>query len=93
MKRQQKKKSSKRKSEFAWDKPKECKKCYFWNKLKRSCSLGGLDNCYYRIVPPKQSESSCEGCPYGKIRPCIGYCTVQILKNEKNKQKGGQVNG
>lgn len=73
---------------FAWDMPDECKKCYFWNQSKASCSIGGLDNCYYRISPPQKKADPCEGCPYGKHRACIGYCTVQVLNYFKERKEG-----
>ena len=77
---------------FAWDMPEDCKKCFFWNKDKSRCSLGGFDNCYYRISPPEKKTDPCEGCSYGKHRACIGYCTVQVL-DYFTKRKEGKVNG
>lgn len=64
---------------YASDKPKDCKFCYYWNSRKKDCSLG-KENCYY-ILPEKKAvkkKSPCEGCPYGAVRPCIGYCLREI---------------
>lgn len=67
--------------EYADDRPKECKSCYFWIPGKKRCKLG---QCYYSR--DKNGDSSpflqCDGCPYGKDRPCIGWCTQMILKRK-----------
>lgn len=35
--------------------------------------------------------SACDGCPYGKHQPCIGWCTRKILKELKEKRKRHDV--
>ena len=70
---------------YAPDKPKECMYCYYWNSKKNACQLG-KENCYY-ILPDKKADtkkSSCEGCPYGVVHPCIGYCLRKL------QQRGAQ---
>ena len=78
MSKKNKKKSygTMRRPGFARDMPADCKKCYFWNQSKRNCSLGGLDNCYYRISPPKKKTDPCERCSYGKHRACVGNSAI-----------------
>lgn len=61
---------------YAPDKPSDCRKCYFW---KSGCSLG-KDNCYYLISVPLKVKTECDGCPYGRDHPCIGWCTKKILR-------------
>ena len=63
---------------YAPDKPNDCRYCYFWKNNRAGCELG-VENCYYREVPPKK-VSECDGCPYGRANPCIGWCTKKILK-------------
>jgi len=63
---------------YSPDKPKNCRYCYFWKNKKVGCELG-VDNCYYRISESKV-VSECDGCPYGRASPCIGWCTKRILK-------------
>ncbi len=64
---------------YTADKPEECRYCYFWKERKKQCSLGE-EHCFY-ILPEevKEPEPSCGGCPYGRIRPCAGYCIVRVL--------------
>ena len=69
---------------YAADKPKECKYCYFWEGKKKGCQLGE-ERCYY-ILPleeEKKKKSPCDGCPYGRVSPCIGYCLREIQQNRK----------
>ena len=78
---------------YSQDKPKECRYCYFWKNNRVGCELGS-DNCFYRI-PQKQAISECDGCPYGRASPCIGWCTKRILKEMGMTpfQKRGGENG
>ena len=64
---------------YAPDKPSECSKCYFWKGTRSGCSLG-KGNCYYLIREAPKVPSECDGCPYGRDHPCIGWCTKKILK-------------
>ena len=63
---------------YSPDKPKDCRYCYYWKNSKAGCELG-VENCYYR-VRTKKAVSECDGCPYGRASPCIGWCTKRILK-------------
>lgn len=73
---------------YAEDKPKDCSYCYFWNSRKNGCSK---EECYYRLLPEEPFEEKeetwcCEGCPYGRYSPCIGYCLQKILLEIKQKK-------
>ena len=73
---------------YAEDKPKDCSYCYFWNSRKNGCSK---EECYYRLLPEEPFEEKeetwcCEGCPYGRYSPCIGYCLRKILLEIKQKK-------
>ena len=64
---------------YAEDKPKDCKYCYWWGGRKKGCQLG-VENCYYIIQEKKpEKKSPCDGCPYGKNNPCIGFCMRKIM--------------
>lgn len=64
--------------EYAAEKPRDCRYCYFWKDCKTGCILGP-ENCYYIVKAPEREPSPCDGCPYGRDRPCIGWCTKKIL--------------
>lgn len=63
---------------YAPEKPKDCRYCYFWNSNRKRCHLG-KENCYYLVTAPKV-ESECDGCPYGRDHPCIGWCTKKVMR-------------
>ena len=65
-------------TQYASDKPNDCRCCFFWKGDQRGCCLG-KENCYYLIAVPSKPKSECDGCPYGRDRPCIGWCTKQLL--------------
>lgn len=49
------------------------------------------EECYYRLLPEEPFEEKeetwcCEGCPYGRYSPCIGYCLQKILLEIKQKK-------
>ena len=64
---------------YAPEKPDDCGLCFFWNSTQSECSLG-RDNCYYLIREAPKVKSECDGCPYGRDRPCIGWCTKKIMQ-------------
>lgn len=64
---------------YAADKPSDCSKCYFWKGTRKGCSLG-KENCYYLISVPEKVKTECDGCPYGRDHPCIGWCTKKIMR-------------
>lgn len=37
----------------------------------------------------KNHWKPCEGCPYGKYHPCLGYCIAKILKEVKAHRNTG----
>ncbi|MCC8029482.1 MAG: hypothetical protein LIO75_06785 [Lachnospiraceae bacterium] len=64
---------------FSRDKPKECKFCYFWHPGKKVCKPGE-EKCFYIIPEAEPPEPTrCDDCPYGRVAPCIGWCTVDVL--------------
>ena len=64
---------------YSRDKPNDCKFCYYWQGRKNGC-LMGEQNCAYLIREKEPAERSrCDGCPYGKYSPCIGWCTVDVI--------------
>ena len=74
---------------YAADKPSDCKKCYWWDEEEQGCILGE-GKCYFILPKPKKKpKSECNGCPYGKAHPCVGYCLRRIM----NKSYGGQGDG
>ena len=60
------------------DRPWNCKNCFWWKNKKVGCLLGE-DNCYYLAEEPKKEPTPCDGCPYGRYKPCIGFCMKHIL--------------
>ena len=58
------------------DRPKSCRKCYFWKNRKTGCQLG-KENCYYLAEAPIKSR--CGGCCYG---PCASFCMKDILRQK-----------
>ena len=64
---------------YAVGKPKDCSLCFFWKNARQGCSLG-KENCYFIISEPEKEKSDCDGCPYGRVHPCIGWCTIQIMR-------------
>lgn len=75
---------------YAKDRPIDCAYCYFWEGVRKGCNLSV---CYY-LLPDEQTEKeeasgsieSCKSCPYGKHFPCIGYCTLKILREMKGRR-------
>ncbi len=63
---------------YADDKPRSCEYCFFWEKKKKDCILR-KENCYYLISIPPKKKNDCDDCPYGRNKPCIGWCTKRIL--------------
>ena len=64
------------------DKPKDCRYCYFW-KQTEGCTYRGKTDCYYYISAqkPPATVSECDGCPYGRASPCIGWCTKELMRS------------
>ena len=63
---------------YTADKPSDCHYCYFWTNGRKGCRLG-RNNCYYLISLPPKPKSECDGCPYGRDHPCIGWCTKKVI--------------
>ncbi len=74
---------------FASDRPKSCEYCYWWQGRKKGCQLGGENECYYRLSdkPDPKRMSECDGCPYGRVSPCIGFCIKKLREEQKEAWK------
>ena len=70
----------------------QSKFCFNWGGRSKCCKLGE-ENCYYILPEKKKAKktSPCDGCPYGRINPCIGYCLRNIL--QQKAKKGGTADG
>ena len=38
----------------------------------------------------EKEKSDCDGCPYGRVHPCIGWCTKQIMREIGIKGQRGE---
>lgn len=48
----------------------------------RGCTYRGKTDCYYiSAQKPPAAVSECDGCPYGRASPCIGWCTKELLRS------------
>lgn len=68
------------KTVYAPEKPQDCHYCYFWKNDRTGCFLGE-DNCYYLTAVPPKPKTECDGCPYGRDHPCIGWCTKKVMRD------------
>lgn len=64
------------------DMPGNCRNCQFWRKASDDCMW---IECWYLLPekkqPPEDGEApDCTGCPYGRDRPCIGYCIDKLWR-------------
>ena len=73
-------------SGYVKDRPADCRYCYYWSRNAPHCTYGN-GRCFYSLPDPVKSKrtakSECEGCPYGRYSPCIGWCTREILRSIK----------
>ncbi|MCD8325699.1 MAG: hypothetical protein LUC90_03135 [Lachnospiraceae bacterium] len=77
---------------YSRDRPKSCEFCYYWKGRPAGCSLGE-QNCFYIIHDEKNIKDKtgrCDGCPYGKHAPCIGWCTVEVMNAVLGGNRAGQ---
>ncbi|MDD5858199.1 MAG: hypothetical protein PUE19_08350, partial [bacterium] len=86
------------KTQYAADKPSDCRYCYYWKNKRTGCSLGKA-NCYYRISPPPKLKSDCDGYKdgilidltiakesnYEDINALLEQCGKQIVDREITK--------
>lgn len=76
--------------EYMEDKPKDCRYCFWWGGKNKQCEH---KSCYYLLPLKEKSKEdtgqpgNCKSCPYGKHSPCIGYCTVKLLQEMKEKEQ------
>ena len=40
----------------------------------------GIEQVYEANADSAAPVSECEGCPYGKAAPCIGWCTKEVMR-------------
>lgn len=68
----------------------DCIYCLYWHSRMRGCEFGGAPCPYDETVTPEKSRSECEGCPYGRDSPCIGWCTKEVLRAHENAKLRGR---
>ena len=79
-----------------------CEYCLFWKGRKVGCIYShgcccpvaqkplvrfGVQIQYPKIEPTIASQSKCDGCPYGRDTPCIGWCTKELLRSVRGCAK------
>lgn len=67
---------------YADGKPKDCRYCYYFDR--DGCTL---KHCYYDQPKKQKPKSECDGCPYGRYSPCIGWCTKEVIRAVKRCAK------
>ena len=79
-------------ADYRKSKPASCTFCYWWMGQKQGC---GNEECFYLIRKKRMKQyaksdkkSNCEGCPYGRHAPCIGYCLDRLLKEMRANDEG-----
>ena len=40
----------------------------------------GIEQVYDAAADSAAPVSECEGCPYGRAAPCIGWCTKEVMR-------------
>ena len=40
----------------------------------------GIEQVYEANADSAAPVSECEGCPYGRAAPCIGWCTKEVMR-------------
>lgn len=40
----------------------------------------GIEQVYEAAADNAAPVSECEGCPYGRAAPCIGWCTKEVMR-------------
>ncbi len=92
---------------YAGDRPGDCKHCYFWKGKRKGCSQEECYYLLPKESPasvdvsenPLPQEFSgnggggCQGCPYGRHSPCIGYCLKKILQEMGEKKQSAGKEG
>ena len=79
-----------------------CEYCLFWKGRKVGCMYPhgcccpvaqkptvrfGVPIEYPKAEKPAAVKSECDGCPYGRDTPCIGWCTREILRSVRGCAK------
>ena len=92
---------------YAADRPGDCKHCYFWKGKRKGCSQeecyyllpeegSGSVDVSENPLPQEFSKTGvggCQGCPYGRHSPCIGYCLKKILREMREKKQSAGKEG
>lgn len=74
-----------------------CRYCSYWQGTKMGCVYEDGCCCdvpqkpakrngeimHYETATPdeKAPTSECDGCPYGRDSPCIGWCTKEAMRS------------
>ena len=79
-----------------------CEYCLFWKGRKVGCMYSDGCCCPVAQKPPVRfgvqiqypeiehtiaSQPKCDGCPYGRDTPCIGWCTKELLRSVRGCAK------
>lgn len=71
--------------------PNDCRNCSFWLDLIDNCSRY---ECFYLISEVRADTNSddepgldCGRCPYGRIRPCVGYCIAKLYRETISQKR------
>lgn len=92
---------------YAADRPGDCKHCYFWKGKQKGCSQeecyyllpediptpGTAPGEVFQQKSDKNHADDCQGCPYGRHSPCIGYCMKKILQEMREKKQSAGKEG
>ncbi len=92
---------------YAADRPGDCKHCYFWKGKRKGCSqkecyyllpedIATSETVTEEVFHQKSDENrtgNCQGCPYGRHSPCIGYCMKKILREMREKKQSAGKEG
>ena len=78
-------------AKYAEERPPKCSLCHFWVNDRVGCRLGKM-NCYYLLDSPRMDPTLCDGCPYKKSTPCMGWCTKRVLGQEGVDSEATKIN-
>ena len=74
----------------------DCQYCLYWKGTKTGCvyedgccrdvpqkpvKRNGVEMHYETEQEKKEPVSDCDGCPYGRDSPCIGWCTKEAMRS------------
>ena len=57
----------------------DCRYCLYRKGKLKGC-VYGIEQVYEAAADSAAPVSECEGCPYGRAAPCIGWCTKEVMR-------------